>query len=204
MKKQLIRLTENELHKIIKESVNQIINNVLLNEKRNIQSQKLYNILKQHGGIAKAPSQHHNYVACLDFHNLQDEDIIGVFDYQDVRSLGNLSKDFITKHNVHLDMADTLDKIELADGKYLVAILRGGRYDRINAPNREKMLGDFEEKNHKTREREKNKRYRRGEYNWVNKKAQELFTNPFFRNNKGGWTKDEKMKAMDDARSFQK
>lgn len=202
--KHLIKITEDDLHKIIKESINQIIQTYLIYERRNIQSKKLYDILQKHGGVAKYPGQHHNYVACLDFNNLQDNDVIGVFDYNDIRDCGGLTKKFMSKYKINLDVADTIEKVELGDGTYLVAILRGGRFDRVNAPNREKQVGDFEERCKKQKMRDINKIYRRGDYHWENEKARDLFHNPWFRNNKDGWTKDEKSKAMDDARNFKK
>lgn len=70
--KKIIRLTESDLHRIVNESVTRIIS-----EKRNLQSQKLYDILQQHGGFA-----HKGYKGTVGgetlFSELTDDDIIGV------------------------------------------------------------------------------------------------------------------------------
>ena len=64
--KQIIRLTESDLYNIIKESVNTI-----LIEAKGIKSKKLYNIIKQHGGVKSNRG-------IFDLHNMTDDDIIEV------------------------------------------------------------------------------------------------------------------------------
>jgi hypothetical protein len=192
MNKNIIRLTEYDLHQIIKESVNSILESYVINEKRNIKSKKLYNILQQHGGVEKYPGQHHNYVACLDFHNMTDDDVIGVFDYKDICTLNDErpSQDFLDKYNIKLGSADMLDREELRDGKYLLAILRGGKFDRRAKRSEEEIKdGDFEKRFKKQEKRRRNKpNTYQVNYKWENEKAEDLFKNPYWRNKSGSWS----------------
>lgn len=202
MNKKLIRLTESDLHNIIKESVNKVINSCVINEKRNIKSKKLYDILQQHGGF------HHNDYSNLDFHNMTDDDIIGVFDYKDIKDLNDdcpsRSQDFLDRYNIKLGSADCLDRAKLGDSKYLLAILRGGKFDRRpKRPEEEIKDGDFE----KRYKKQKKRRYNRPNtykdmYKWENEKAEDLFRNPYWREKSGSWSDPKNYKrAMDNVRN---
>ena len=206
MKKQIIRLTEGDLHNIIKESVNNI-----LMEKRGINSKKLYDILQQHGGLEFSPGNRQRFAgkhfshspACLDLHNMTDDDVIGVFDYDEIKML-NLeypSQEVLDKFNVKLGSADMLEKERLSDGKYLLAILRGGKFDRrAPRPQDEIKDGDFEKKYKKTEQRRMNKP--QNAYKWENDKAEDLFKNPYWRNKSGDWSDPKNYKgAMDNVRN---
>lgn len=192
MNKKIIKLTESDLHNIVKESVNKIIKECVINEKRNIKSKKLYDILQQHGGVDKYPGQHHNYIACLDFHNMTDDDIIGVFDYKDIYTLNDEipSKYFLNKYNINLGSVDELDRVKLGDGKYLLAILRGGKFDRRpKRPEEEIKDGDFELTYKKANKRQLNRpNTYKDMYKWENEKAEDLFRNPYWRNKSGSWS----------------
>lgn len=192
MNKKIIKLTESDLHNIVKESVNKIIKECVINEKRNIKSKKLYDILQQHSGVDKYPGQHYNSVACLDFHNMTDDDIIGVFDYKDIYTLNDeiSSKDFLNKYNINLGSVDELDRVKLGDGKYLLAILRGGKFDRRpKRPEEEIKDGDFEKRYKKQEKRRHNRpNTYQDNYKWENEKAEDLFRNPYWRNKSGSWS----------------
>lgn len=191
--KNIIKITENELYNLIKESILST-----LNEARNIKSQKLYNIIQQHGGIQSNQG-------IFDIHNLTDEDIIDVVTYSDWRYIvKNGIRKFAQTNNINLDISDTLDVIELKDGNYLLCKLRGGNFDRISKQanaEREKLPGDFELLHNKTNERTKNRYPRKGDYVWNNKDAEDLFHNPFFRKGEGNWTPQNKQQAMDNIRN---
>ena len=191
--KNIIKITENELYNLIKESILST-----LNEARNIKSQKLYNIIQQHGGIQSNQG-------IFDIHNLTDEDIIDVVTYSDWRYIvKNGIRKFAQTNNINLDIADTLDVIKLKDGNYLLCKLRGGNFDRISKQSnaeREKLPGDFELLHNKTNERTKNRYPRKGDYVWNNKDAEDLFHNPFFRKGEGNWTPQNKQQAMDNIRN---
>ena len=180
----IIKLTEQDLHRIIKKSVDN-----LLYERRNIKSQKLFDILKQHKGLdSKFQS--------ADIHNVQDEDIIGVVSYGDLISMekykGGLRQYFVDK-GIQFDLTDDVYTTQLKDGNYLLLIWRGARYDYVKDPNRQKRSGDFEDAYNKKRQREKNKIYRRGDYHWEDKGAEWFYKNPWRKN----WSKEEKEKEME-------
>lgn len=181
--KQIIRLTESDLHRVIKESVKKI-----LHEKRSINSQQLYNIIQQHGGIKSNRG-------VFDLNNMTDDDIIAVVDWNQI--------DDYLDNDYDLGVADEVDYIPLKDGKYIIAKCRGARFDRIAKQyndNREKQPGDFEELYNKTSQRHKNRYPRKDDYVWNNKKAEDLFKNPYFRNGEGDWTPQRKKEAMDNIR----
>jgi hypothetical protein len=206
MEKKIIKLTESDLHNIIKESINKIIESYTINEKRNLKSKKLYDILQQHGGVAKHPGQHHNYVACLDFNNMTDDDVIGVFDYKDIYTLNDErpSQDFLDRYNIKLGSADCLDRQELRDGKYLLAILRGGKFDRrAKRPEEEIKDGDFEKRYKKQEKRRRNRpNTYQDYYKWENEKAEDLFRNPYWRNKSGSWSDPKNyQRAMNNVRN---
>ena len=182
IKENTIHITENELHEIIKESINRVIN-----ESRGIKSKKLYDIIKKHGGIKSTRG-------IFDLHNMLDSDIIDVVDWSDVKNY----------KPSNLDIADEVDYIELKDGKYLLAKCRGAKFDRISKSyndKREKLDGDFEFLNTKKNERYKNRYPRKEDYIWQNKDAEFIFNNPYFRQNDGNWTPERKKEVMNNIRN---
>lgn len=191
--KNIIRLSESELHNIIKECVV-----ATLSEARGINSQKLYNIVQQHGGIKSNQG-------IFDIHNLTDDDIIGVFNWDELRNINNKGiRKYAEEHGIALGIADMLDTIELNDHTYILAKLRGGNFDTISKTanaSREKLPGDFELLHNKTNERRKNRYPRKGDYVWNNKDAEELFNNPFFRKGDGNWTSQRKQQAVNNVKN---
>lgn len=192
--REIIRLTESDLCKIIKESVTSI-----LSESKGIKSQKLYDIMKQHKGIK---SNH----GIFDIHNLTDNDIIGVFSYSDIQRIYSAGgyKKFAKINGINLGIADDLNTIELNDGKYILAILRGSRFDSISKDvnsQREKQPGDFELLHNKTSERYKNRFPRKEYYVWNNADASDLFHNPYFRRKEGNWTTQRRKEVMNNIKN---
>lgn len=169
-------LNNKDLINIIKECVINIVN-------ESVNSKKLYNIIQQHGGVK---SNH----GIFDLYNMNDNDIIDVIDWStwkdicnDKNKLNKLKKDY------NVTVRDDIDIIELNDGKYILAVCRGARFDRISPDlNNNREPGDFQDLYKKTSERLKNRRFRRGDYNWKNEKAEDLFKNPWFRNKEGVWS----------------
>lgn len=191
MNKTIMRLTESQLKNIISESIKEIVA-----EKRGINSPKLYDIVKEHGGLA------HGNRGVFNLNDMTDEDIISVVDFQTLCHICDLGiEEWAKKKGIKLGVADTIHDLELNDGKYIIAILRGGRFDRISKSandTREKGDGDFEYLYKKTEDRRKN--YPRNKYSWNNKDAEDLFNNPYFRNGEGNWTPTEKKHAIDNIR----
>lgn len=185
-------LNESYIDNIITECIHNI-----LSESKGIKSQKLYDIVQQHGGIRSN--------GIFDVHNLTDDDVIGVVTYsQWVNIAKNGIRNFAQKNNIELGIADTLDTIELKDDKYVLCRLRGGHYDRISKQanaERKKESGDFEPYVKKRVEREFNRYPRKTDYVWNNKDAEELFHNPFFKKGEGNWTPQRKADAMDNVRN---
>lgn len=190
--KQIIRLTESDLCRLIEESVEQI-----LKEARSINSPKLYNMIQRHGGIKSNRG-------IFDIHNMTDNDIISVVNYNQLREFENQGyKNFAKEKGISLGIADEIDYIPLKDGYYILAICRGARFDRIGKQyndSREKSLGDFEDLLNKKDLRTKNRFPRKDDYVWNNKKAEDLYKNPYFRNGEGDWTPQRKKEAMNNVR----
>lgn len=184
-----IKLTENQLRDIITESINQI-----LLEKRGINSDKLYNIIKQHGGLA------HGNNGVFDLNNMTDNDIIGVVDYNMLCHINDLGqKEWSKRNGIKLGVGDVISDLELNDGQYILAILRGGNFDKIGGVNRDKSSSDFEILNQKHLDRERNKSQKA--YKWHNSDAEDLFKNPYFRKGSGNWSSSEKKQAMNNVRN---
>lgn len=191
--KHIIRIKENELCNLIKESLLST-----LNEAKGIKSRKLYDIVQKHKGILS------NY-AVFDIHNLTDDDVVGVITYKQwVAIVEKGIRNFAQEHGINLHSADTLYVIELNDGNYVLCVLRGGNYDRIaksvNA-KRKKTPGDFEFFINKKVARERNRYPGKDDYVWNNKDADDLFHNPFFRRNEGNWTQDRKSEAVSNVKN---
>lgn len=191
--KKRIKLTENGLRQLIKESVVSV-----LMEARGIKSQKLYDIVQQHGGIKSNQG-------VFDINNLTDDDIIGVVDYQQLCSiLDNGTKKYAKQNGIKLDIADDLDSIELNDHMYVLAKLRGANFDRIDRnanSQREKKSGDFELLHNKTEQRRKNRYPRKSDYKWKNKDAEWLFKNPYFRKNDEHWPSQRKQQVVNNVKN---
>lgn len=181
------------LNKIIRESIKKV-----LTESRSINSKRLYNILKQHGGFESIP-------ACVDVHNITDDDIIEVVDYptlKEIRQQGD--KKYALQHNIPLTPADTIDAVELKDGNYLICLLRGGRFDCVSKAfnnQREKQPGDFEFKCKKQHERNKNKYPGQNDYVWQNQDAEFLFKNPYFKHGNENWTPERKKQVVNNIKN---
>lgn len=191
--KHIIRIKENELCNLIKESLLST-----LNEAKGIKSRKLYDIVQKHKGILS------NY-AIFDIHNLTDDDVVGVITYKQwVGIAKNGIRNFAQEHGINLHSADTLDVIELNDGNYVLCVLRGGHYDRIGKSvnaERKKTPGDFEFFIKKKVARERNRYPGKNDYVWNNKDADDLFHNPYFRRNEGNWTQDRKSEAVNNVKN---
>lgn len=139
---------------------------------------------------------------------MTDDDVIGVFDYKDISSIDeerpSTAKYFLDRYDIKLGPADILQKERLRDGKYLLAILRGGAYDRrAKRPEEEIKDGDFELTNKKTMERQHNRpNTYKDMYKWENEKAEDLFRNPYWRNKTGRWSDRKNYeKAMNNVRN---
>lgn len=125
---------------------------------------------------------------------MTDDDIIDVVNWNQLNDY--LKAD---KKDYNLGVADEIDYIPLKDGKYIIAKCRGARFDRIGKQyndEREKLPGDFEELNNKTSQRTQNRYPRKTDYVWNNKKAHDLWNNPWFRNGDGNWTTERKKEVM--------
>lgn len=72
-----IRLTEDKLHQIIYECVKAVLDE----SKQGLQSKKLFDLIKPYGGFKKDGYRQ----AVCDVHNLTDNDVIGVIDYDELR-----------------------------------------------------------------------------------------------------------------------
>lgn len=95
-----MKINTRQLKQIIKETVTNV-----LKESQGLKSQKLYSILKQHGGFdisVYRRGKHGAYSATTDWHNKTDEEIIGVISKEQLR-------DIQEGHDVDGDGQITLD-----------------------------------------------------------------------------------------------
>lgn len=119
--KKIIRLTESDLHRIVNESVTRIIS-----EKRSLQSQKLYDILQQHGGLGD--NSNSDYFLSLE--KMTDEDIIAVLPPNQAESVQINDKkllDLCDLNGVDVSSPTDIEFAKLKDGNYLLFRLRGRR-----------------------------------------------------------------------------
>jgi hypothetical protein len=187
-------LKESQLRGIIREAILEYIA-----EAQGIQSKKIYDIIQQHGGLAKDDIR---YKIC-DLHNLADQDVVGVISFQQLSNIQNQQrkidhgkwiegfglKDYAIKKGFNLRPQDDAERIKLNDGNYLIVILRNGRFDMVG---RSHQTNDgWKNYYDKTEARRKNQRADgRNEYiptTPVSKAAQELRKNPYFRSKEDGW-----------------
>lgn len=186
-----------EIRKIIKETINQVLlekNELkqqksfkrIITERQGLKSQKLYDIIKQHGGIKSNRG-------IFDLHNMSDNDVLDVVDYKGLREFEN--------NKPKVSASDEIEYIPLNDGYYIIALCRGCRFDRVYMPDRKKELGDFEDLFNKKQKREKNKR---NNFHWIDRDAEEVFKNPYFRAGEGNWTPSRKTEVMNALRNKRK
>ena len=196
-----IRLTENRLRELIYECVQ----SVLSEGKPGIQSQKLYNIMQQHGGLKRTN--------CLDVHNLRDEDIVTVMP---LAELGNITSDkrYIRDHGrwadsygldvwakengVNLIPGDRMSYMELGDGEHAVIVVNR---NENQVQGREGEGWDAYHQKRQQRERDKkmdgsNHYIPRYERPWNHSR---IWKNPF---RKEHWTQDEVDNEMDAIRDY--
>ena len=173
MKKQVIKLTESDLHNIIKESVKRILSE---GEGR-LQSSKLEQLIKQHGGIRK------NTTWRIVIPYIKDEDIIGVYpeNYKGMGKYGKV-KNYL-EHEVldrELKRSEQILDLELNDGNALYFIYDNvnGKYDKIH-----KSVYD-------------NKTKPSNGYKWENPSARYQFHNKDIRTKWHGWTPEKHREEM--------
>ena len=168
----VIKMTESDLKKVIKESVKRI-----LSEEHRLQSSKLEDIIKQHGGIKK------NTTWRVVIPYIKDEDIIGVYQHN-FKGIGKYNKvAHYLEHEVlnrELNQNEDILDLELNDGNALYFIFDNtrGKYDRIH-----KSVYDNKTKPSKG-------------YEWQNPHAAYQFYNKDIRTNWYGWTPEKHREEM--------
>lgn len=105
-------MRDSKIRKIIKESINRVLlekNELkqqksfkrLITERQGLRSQKLYDIIKQHGGIKTNRG-------IFDLHNMSDNDVLDVVDYRGLKEFEN--------NKPKVNASDEIDYIPLKDG----------------------------------------------------------------------------------------
>lgn len=198
-----IKLTESELKNVIGNIVHEIIS-----EAKSIKSKKLQDILSKHGGLYK--SQHtkgrhfRNYVIA-DFHNMSDDDVIGVMDYKQIQDIqynyGSLYK-WAKENNYPVSVYDDVDSEKLGDGNYLIIIYKNAKFESSKQEGGWKDVYDKREKRRRSNRNDdfqamtpKGKAARELRttvpYYWAAKRGE-------FKDPQSGWTNPERRKqAMD-------
>ena len=172
--KKTIRLTENDLHRVIKECVKK----VLSEGEGRLQSSKLEELIKQHGGIRKDTTWR------IVIPYVKDEDIIGVY-HADYKGMGKYNRvSTYLEHEVldrELNRSEDILDLELNDGNaiYIIYDNTKGKYDRLH----KSVYGD------------KTKAYRG--YKWQNGFAQDHFRDKDMRIKSFKWTPEMNRKQMD-------
>lgn len=194
-----IRLTEDKLHQLIYECVQKVLNE----GKQGIQSQKLYDIVQQHGGLVDTHA--------LDVHNLSDEDIVTVMTKQQLRDItddrryirdhgrwaDNYALDVWAKeNNVDLIPGDRMEYMELGDGNVVIIINR----NECQVQSRE---GEGWDAYHKKREERRKNAFRDGKNSYI-PKYREHFSDGRMRNNpwKKEFSREQIDKEMQDIRDY--
>lgn len=172
-----------------------------VNESRSIKSQKLQDILKQHGGFYKDSWFTNRKVngdirmTNADIHNLTDEQVIGVVDYDKVKS----AIDNIRRNKLYGYVpGDDIDQVLLSDGKYLLLrIINANEY-----PSRIGEKGEFKQHFDKRQERYSNNQFKgkhNDYYRWHSKDAEDLaFKNPYYKEWKDDSKEQLRRKIKDD------
>lgn len=192
---------------------------VRLNEAKSIKSDKLQKIFSEHGGLKKSVYSRgvhtRNYVSS-DFHNMSDDDILGVITRDQLNSIqserdvdhwrwaDNYGLDIWAKENgVKLERGDRVECEELDDGMFVVYVERNAEFEHSGRD------GGFKDFYNKQEERRKNR------YNGFEpmsdkaKAARDLRNNPFYwahkhgemRDPQSGWSNPDRRKdAFDNAR----
>lgn len=188
---------DSEIRKIIKESINRVLlekNELkqqksfkqIITERQGLRSQKLFDIIKQHGGIKTNRG-------IFDLHNMSDNDVLDVVDYRGLKEFEN--------NKPKVSASDEIEYIPLNDGYYIIALCRGCRFDRVYMPDRKREPGDFEDLYQKISNRQRNKQ---NSFHWIDRDAEELFKNPYFRAGEGNWTPSRKTEVMNALRNRKK
>ena len=173
-----------------------------ITESRGIRSKKIYNAYKQYGGWDKNDCEH----SVCDVHELTDDDVIGVLPNDEIRKIqaghnvdhgrwiDNWGLDkWAKEEGYNIIPGDRVDAIKLGDGKHsLVVITR-------NASLYKDRQDGWRKHWDKVENRERNRRLDgKNQYFWKNKKAEDIFHNPWFKK----WPKEDQAAAINKAREF--
>jgi hypothetical protein len=180
-----IQLSENKLLNLIKESIFEYLNE----SRQGIQSRKLYDIIKQHGGLSENGK---TYASTYDIHNLTDNDIIDVIQEDAYYNIANQYglKDYYASKGYQFEESDGIIGIGLNDGYVIVAIVRNEHFDTMRTWNKGGWYNTYKKRD----DREKS-RMNDGskQYQWSNPEANELgFRNPYYKQ----WNSDSKADFM--------
>lgn len=162
-----------------------------VNESRSIKSRKLQYLLNSHGGFSEkrySYLKHNNHdirMTNADIHNITDDQVIGVVDYEKIKS----TIDDIRKNKKFGYVpGDDIDYIKLMDGSYLLLLVKNAHYYRSRIGEE----GEFKELFDKKQSREANRQYsgkHNNYYRWKSTDAEDLmFNNPYYKN----WSEDSK------------
>ena len=197
--KKIIRLTESDIHNLVMEAVNAV-----LNEAKSIKSKKLQDIFRKYG----TPTGGHNM--CIDLHNIKDEDIITVLPISDVVNLTSDQKHKIDHgrwvDNFGLDVWAKENGIKTIPGDRIAYVPLGNGDNAVVVINRNESQvsgreGEGWDAYHQKREKRSEDRRLDGQNRYIHKLYDpERFTmwkNPY---KKTTWTRDDINGTMDNIR----
>lgn len=201
-----MKFNNRNLGRILRESIDMVLTESSLN------SRKLFDIIQKHGGLGSS-SSHLHHKAYGNFENIQDEDVVGVFNRKDLFSLSEKSlREFAKENGISLDPSDDVSTQELRDGKILVYVDRNARFDCVGSKyQKEQTPTDWKTYWDKTQDRERSRR-NDGAREYIpstpkGKAANALRRNPYFwdrktrRDPNSGWSNPQRRKeALDNAK----
>lgn len=185
--KTVVKINEEIIRQIVAES----LSDMLSESKQGLQSQKLFDIFKEYGRTGKFG--HWTSSEGMDLHNVKDEDVVGVFSYNEAGKNEGEDIKFAKRHGYDLGPTDSIRRIDLkklddnGNKQFAMVINRNANFDRRdNAPE-----GGFKDLVAKQNQRFKNRYPDGGKfYQWKNGNniSSLVFQNPYYKK----WTKKAK------------
>ena len=126
-----ITVTEETLRNIVGNIVHEV-----LCEAKSIKSDKLQDIIKQHGGLGSYHGPNGRNYVNTDLHNMDDSQVVGVVSYDKLNKIQGLSsnsyaalRDYAIKNGFQVEKEDIVDYERLRDGMYLIYIERNANFE---------------------------------------------------------------------------
>lgn len=120
-----------------------------LNESQGLKSQKLFDIFKRYGRAYGYVENGHRKKLCggIDLHEVTDDDVIGVFPYNQLIDAKYNAKKWAQRHGFQMNPEDKIETIELqkrnGEGEYLYAVIIARNYNSPDYPFNKKLADRY-------------------------------------------------------------